>query len=391
MALIKKVARILCIDGGGIRGLIPAEIIKNWEMTLGPIAKNFHMVAGTSTGGILACALSQGVTAEKLIGFYRSQGPLIFSSNMLALGGLGGELYDASNLVSAIKSVLKGNLSSVSKDLLVTSYNIESQSPFLFKSWKARGYELDRNETPTQNDFDIVDVSRATSAAPTYFQPAQIKSKAGKTYPLIDGGVYANNPAMCAYTAARRLYPRADEYIIVSLGTGALIKPLPYSDAANFGMAGWLRPLLDIMFNGVAATTEYELSQFPGVSQYRFQTNLTGASEALDDASSSNLDNLIKCADKTAQKFAPDMAGLIHRLQTEKMSTLTELGYPTPTSIPKPVLPVTIVPKRKIVTPVTSTTAGAGAILGLKIGGPLGAALGAIGGWLVGESQSPRS
>jgi patatin-like phospholipase/acyl hydrolase len=65
---MKKVARILSIDGGGIRGLIPSTIILDWEKMLGPIASHFHMLSGTSTGGILATALSQGVSAEKLVG-----------------------------------------------------------------------------------------------------------------------------------------------------------------------------------------------------------------------------------------------------------------------------------------------------------------------------------
>lgn len=341
---MKKVARILCIDGGGIRGMIPSTIIAEWEKTLGPISSHFHMLSGTSTGGILACALAQGVTADKLIGFYKAKGPQIFASQFGALGGVAGELYDAQNLVDAIKSVLKGNLSTVEKDLLITSYNIEARQPYLFKSWKARGYELG-NETSKENNFQLADVARATSAAPTFFSPALIKNETGKSFPLIDGGVFANNPAMCAYVAARRLYPRADEYVVVSLGTGSLIKPVKYSDASSFGLAGWLRPLLDIMFDGVASTTEYELSQL-GISQYRFQTSLVGASEAMDDASPENLTALQKVAHKTIKTNSKDMAALVKRLQ-EPLTPLDKLGYPKQTDAPKPANPVTVVPETK--------------------------------------------
>lgn len=388
MSLIKKTARILSIDGGGIRGLIPATIIAQWEAKLGPIANNFHMISGTSTGGILASALSKGVAASDLCNFYKAKGSEIFDSSITALGGVAGQLYEAAPLESAIKTVLKGNLSEINKDLLITAYDLQARAPFLFKSWKARGIELSAKESATDNNFKLQDVARATSAAPTFFPPAKIKSLSNKTFGLIDGGVYANNPAMCAYVAARRLYPKADEYLIVSLGTGALTKPVAFDDASSFGFAGWLRPLLDIMFDGVSSTTEYELSQLPQVSQYRFQTSLIGASEAMDDASQENLNALIKAAKITAETAKEDMASLINRLHLEKMPTLAALGYPAPTDPPKPAAAVTVVPKKKAVTTVSATTATGGAIAGGMVGGPIGAGIGALIGWLIGQNES---
>ena len=162
---------------------------------------------------------------------------------------------------------------------------------------------------------------------------------------MIDGGVFANNPAMCTYAAARRLYPKADEYVVVSLGTGNLVKPVKYADASSYGLAGWLRPLLDIMFDGVASTTEYELSQL-GISQYRFQTSLVGASEAMDDASPENLAALQKVAQKTIKTYSSDMNALVKRL-SEPLTTLSALGYPKQTDPPKPAKPVTVVPVTK--------------------------------------------
>ncbi len=388
MSLIKKTARILSIDGGGIRGLIPATIIAQWESLLGPIANNFHMISGTSTGGILASALAKGVAANDLCNFYKAKGPEIFDSSITSLGGVAGQLYEAAPLESAIKSVLKGNLSTVTKDLLITAYDLHARSPFLFKSWKARGIELSAKESARDNDFSLEQVARATSAAPTFFPPAKVKSLSNKQFGLIDGGVYANNPAMCAYVAARRLYPKADEYLIVSLGTGALVKPVPFADASGYGMAGWLRPLLDIMFDGVSSTTEYELSQLPQVSQYRFQTSLIGASEAMDDASQDNLNALIKAAKITAETAKVDMSTLVNRLHLEKMTSLASLGYPAPTDPPKPAALVTQVPKKKIITPVSATSATGGAIAGGMIGGPIGAGIGGIIGWLLGQNET---
>src|SRR5260221_3191726 len=124
-----------------------------------------------------------------------------------------------------IKDTLAGQLSGVLKDLIVTAYDIERRTPYLFKSWKARGLELKPTETGRGYDFKLEDIARATSAAPTYFSPAKIKSTSGVEFAMVDGGVFANNPAMAAYVAARRIYPKADEYLVVSIGTGSLVHP----------------------------------------------------------------------------------------------------------------------------------------------------------------------
>jgi hypothetical protein len=376
-----KVARILSIDGGGIRGLIPATIINSWEKDLGPIAKKFHMIAGTSTGGILSTGLAQGVPAEKLVALYRDHGPAIFSSSILSLGGLAGQLYDAGPLEHAVDETIKGTLATLPKDLLITSYDIENRLPFLFKSWKARGLELTDGEIAANYDFKLKEVCRATSAAPTYFTPAKVKSKSGKEYALIDGGVFANNPAMCAYVAARRLYPDADEYLIVSIGTGSLTKPIHYDEAVEFGLVGWARPLLGIMFDGVSVTTQYELSQLPQVSQYRFETSLEEGSEAMDDVSAENLASLIGYGEKTVVKFEPDIARLKTFLN-EPLTSLQELGYPTKSDEPKPVKTVTKAKKKKIVN--QKSGALGGAAVGAVVGGPPGAIVGGLFGWIAG-------
>lgn len=341
---MRKTARILSIDGGGIRGLIPATVIASLEKELGPIASRFHMVAGTSTGGILACALSKGQAASSLIKMYQEHGSAIFSSSITALGSVAGALYDANVLSEAMGPVLGGvSLENIEKDLLVTSYDLEHRSPGFFKSWKARGYELDHGEAAESNNFLLADVARATSAAPTYFTPAQIKNQSGSTFALVDGGVFANNPAMCAYVAAKSLYPHASEYLIVSLGTGDATKPIKYESAVSFGVVGWASPLLDIMFQGASATTEYELSRLTDVSQYRLQASLVGANEAMDDASPKNLSALQACATRMLVERVVDVATLKKRL-AEPMTSLSSLGYPKQGAPAKPFKPVTAVP-----------------------------------------------
>ena len=391
---MKKVARILSIDGGGIRGIIPASLIASWESKLGPIAQKFHMVAGTSTGGILACALSQGVSAKNIIEFYKKDGPSIFESSIFSLGGLSDVMYPAENLESAIKKVIKGNLSDIQNDLLITTYDIEKNSPYFFKSWKARGYEVIPPEKSISNDFELLSVARGTSAAPTYFEPARVQNAEKKFFTMVDGGVYANNPAMCAYVAAKRIYPNADEYLVVSLGTGLLSKHLSYDEVKSFGLIGWARPLLDIMFSGSSDTVDYQLDQlYPTVSHFRFQTSLEGASEAMDNATPENLHNLIKCADKTRKSKVVMMTNLVSRLR-EPMTPKELMGYPKKGMVSKAVEVAKKVEK-KIEDTVTQTTESVitlpvatgtgGAVLGGLLGGPVGMVLGGVAGYFGGK------
>lgn len=126
-------------------------------------------------------------------------------------------------------------------DLLVTSYDIERCDPFLFRSWRARGEELSPDRVGAEYNFFLRDVARATSAAPTNFPPAHFwnerhGSPAYDLFSLVDGGVFANNPALCAVAAAATLYPdRANDYMIVSIGTGQSATPIPYGEAKDCG------------------------------------------------------------------------------------------------------------------------------------------------------------
>ena len=159
------VARILTIDGGGIRGIIPALILQRIEeRTNQKISDMFHMIAGTSTGGILACALTAPVangmprTAAEIVDLYRIQGKEIFESSFWhgfgSIGGLLDEKYESKNIEEILEYYMENaGLSNIKQDLLVTSYNIHTRKPYFFKSWKARGEKLREGETAQDRDF----------------------------------------------------------------------------------------------------------------------------------------------------------------------------------------------------------------------------------------------
>lgn len=390
-----RTARVLCIDGGGIRGMIPAAVLAQLERAVGPVSSRFHMVAGTSTGGILACALARPpvpVPASELIRFYHQRGPEIFPSSFLgAAAGVAGPLYDAAPLEKALVDVL-GNrwLSEVNVDLLATSYDMENRKPEILKSWKAKGGHA--------SDYLLRSAARATSAAPTFLPPAIVADRTGRTHALVDGGVYANDPAMCAWVAARRLYPLADRYVVVSVGTGRTIRKYPREDVESWGLAGWAQPLLDIMFDGSTATTEYELDQLaPEVKQYRIQIDLSaaGASESMDDTSSENLDKLEKAGraaasgpvwDSIVKELSSPMTDRLSMGWSVEKENVAPPVFVKPTGLAKVPAVVEAMPVQR---KVSYLGAAAGALAGTLTLGPAGL-LAAIPGWFGGSKLGEK-
>jgi uncharacterized protein len=305
--------KALCIDGGGIRGLIPALVLAEIERRTGRrTAEMVDFVAGTSTGGILACALTRRgadgrplFTAEELAAIYVEEGPRIFRRSLLkrifSVGGWIDERYEDDGLDAALERYLgDALLSDALTDVLVTAYDIHDRFAFFFRSQRARN--------DPAYDFPLVQVARATSAAPSYFEPAQVTDRSGaRTYPLIDGGVYAVNPSMCAYADVVAA-GRADRLeLMLSLGTGAHTRAYTFEETSGWGQLGWARPALDMVFDGVADTIEFEALTLMGDRYVRLQTELDLASDDLDDASQSNLADLRTEADRLIAASASEL------------------------------------------------------------------------------------
>jgi uncharacterized protein len=305
--------KALCIDGGGIRGLIPALVLAEIERRTGRrTAEMVDFVAGTSTGGILACALTRRgpdgrplFTAEELAAIYVEEGPRIFRRSLLkrifSVGGWIDERYEDDGLDAALERYLgDALLSDALTDVLVTAYDIHDRFAFFFRSQRARN--------DPAYDFPLVQVARATSAAPSYFEPAQVTDRAGaRTYPLIDGGVYAVNPSMCAYADVVAAGSADRLELMLSLGTGAHTRAYTFEETSGWGQLGWARPALDMVFDGVADTIEFEALTLMGDRYVRLQTELDLASDDLDDASQSNLADLRTEADRLIAASASEL------------------------------------------------------------------------------------
>jgi uncharacterized protein len=309
--------RILSIDGGGIRGVIPAMVLAAIERETGkPIAKLFDVVAGTSTGGILACGLAAPgddgtprFSAAQLVDMYVNEGHNIFPHSIFqAATSLVHEKYPASGIEGVLrKYVGDAPLSTTVTEIFVTAYDIEHRKPVFFRTQDAK--------TDAARDHPLWMVARATSAAPTYFEPYRLEVAAGGFDALVDGGVFANNPAMCAYVDGAVGRARADDVLLVSLGTGSQIRRIEYEEAKNWGVVGWARPILDVVFDGVSDTTDYELQQILGAGRYhRLQTDMTIASDSMDDASPANMEKLQEQGQKLLDDTEDELAAICLRL-----------------------------------------------------------------------------
>lgn len=312
---MKKV-RILSIDGGGIRGILPGVILLEIEKKLktetgnqeARIADYFDFLAGTSTGGILSLAyLIPGknnrpkFTADDAVNLYLERGDEIFDisfwQKVRSAGGIIDEKYQADNLEETLQDNFgETYLNELIKPCIITSYDIRNGKPHFFKQHKS------------SNDifnFKVKDVARATSAAPTYFETARVKNISGSPFPLIDGGVFANNPAMVAYSEARTMdfgeikKPAAKDMMILSIGTGSTSKQYAYKSAKDWGLAQWVKPLIEIMMSASSQTVHYHLKQiFDTLSTdlksnyYRLEPQVISADAEMDNASIANMKKL---------------------------------------------------------------------------------------------------
>jgi len=296
---VNSLVKILSIDGGGIRGLIPAMVLAEIEeRTKQPIASLFDLVAGTSTGGILALGLTiprapdgPVYSARQMAHFYQAEGRRIFSRSPLralfACDNLTWKKYTSTGIERVLLEYFgDSRLRDATTNVLIPSYELEHRTPFFFRSSNAR-LRLDY-------DFFARDVARATSAAPSYFEPVRMfTGTPDEHYTLIDGGVFANNPAACALVDARTAFPDAPGFLIVSLGTGALARNIPLGLARYWGTIRWAKPLLDVVFDGVSSTVDYQLRQLLRPHHYyRIQARITRHTHRLDDASRANISAL---------------------------------------------------------------------------------------------------
>lgn len=328
--------RILSIDGGGIRGIIPAMVLQ--ELLGSRKAQDaFHMIAGTSTGGIIACGLAKPnpLSLDQIVSLYRDNGWDIFDKDkMNRFHTLHDPRYDPTALEGHLNDQL-GNtfLSDVNNvELLVPSYAIRlpkvgqatnTCAPMFFRSWQAKGLQLEGGDK-REYDFKLTSVARATSAAPTYFPPAAIANRAGQVFTMIDGGVFANNPTICAIVEAYRLYGSTD-FLVVSIGTGSEPLQIDASGAMHWGDVQWALPAISIFGDASSETASVQTNEFLGDTHWRLNVSLATptpekevVNSDMDDATPGNIRALMNKAKELINARHDDIQALATELATPK-------------------------------------------------------------------------
>lgn len=297
-----KQINILSIDGGGIRGIIPAAILDHMTKLLRiktshrHLFEVFDLIAGTSTGGLLALGMTTPMTAHSktslkfstldLMDIYLQKGHMIFPKSGHKLLQSSRQTirnkYSSKNFEHFLEELF-GDLQSthVQRNTLLTAFDMVLFRPFLFRMYLEKHGAFKK--------WQLKDAARSTTAAPTFFSPARVKSLGPKQkeYTLIDGGVCTNNPALVAYSEAKRLYPGC-EYLIVSLGTGYAHKGWGFDAIKQWGFFQWMSPLrgtplLNVMMSGQNSTVLQTLPLFPDARFVRLNVDLGAKPIEMDD------------------------------------------------------------------------------------------------------------
>jgi|GEM_PF-1513097 len=274
----QRMWRVLSIDGGGIRGVVPATLLRRMELQTGrPISDLFDIIVGTSTGGLLAMGLTcpaggagwQGAIqrpkycAEDILNIYRKEGARIFGQGrryrMRSLFGYRRPKYP----VDALQRVLGGlfgeaQLRDAIRHTLITTYDSEKRTPYPLNS----STHVHPDDTYLSRgrgaDLSMVDVARATSAAPTFFAPHRLSFN-GHPLSALDGGVAANNPSLYGMLEAQARVGDTS-MLLVSLGTGEAPEQFAYERIKSWGALQWLRPVIELLGSAGSDTTHQQLN-----------------------------------------------------------------------------------------------------------------------------------
>jgi hypothetical protein len=262
---------ILSLDGGGIRGLLTVCLLEKLEQRVPGFIESVHLFGGTSTGGIIALALANGIELEILRDLYEQKGSVIFNRTIArrlrSADGVLAARYDNEPLELMLKEMFgeSKKLGDLQKAVVVPTFDLYDEE---WKSWKPKIFHnfLERAESPggkEDRDVPVYKVALYTSAAPTYFPSID---------GFVDGGVFANNPAMVTLGQARdsrkiEPIPPLESIRLLSVGTGAKLIGIK-TKVNDWGYLQWGSRLIDLLMDGVAGIADYQCAQLLGDRGY---------------------------------------------------------------------------------------------------------------------------
>lgn len=295
-----KKLKVLSLDGGGVRGLITATILKEIEKDLKvSIFEEFDLFCGTSTGGLIALHLAlYGSKAEECASLYSKENlDQIFNHSFWdkKLPFQTCPKFDGKGKLKVLNEVFGGKtLGEAKKDVMITSYDIVNQKGVVFKSFGGDDHG------PEQK---VVTVADATSAAPTYFPTVETKESPSRF--LVDGGIMANDPSMVGVSEAIKRSnlgegaSSLEEIYVLSIGTGHPQKNMKKSrkkaeESKDWGVEWVANGLVDHLFAGNTSAAEYHAKMLIGDNYLKVNGLLDEDSQSMDNVDSENLKKLEK-------------------------------------------------------------------------------------------------
>ena len=328
----QKKLRVLSIDGGGIRAILPAVLLANLEERLqqesgnpqASIVDYFDLFAGTSAGGILISLYltpdeknpqRPKFTAREVLELYMQDGCQSFLPANPDPSKARSEKYSATILENKLQFLLGADttLDQLLKPCLITAYNATTETPIYFESWK-------------REHCKVWQVARATSAAPGMFKAAAVDGLE-EDHLLIDGSIFAGNPAMCAYALANHTdfskipncttsiaRPTTDQLFIISVGTGKA--PL----VAKNDRGSWIRSMMNSLMNSGPELVDIQLQQLFSSQKtnnyYRLNPELPGEEINIDDVKAEQVGTLCQIAWKYLKGREVMMDRIVRQLRT---------------------------------------------------------------------------
>ncbi|RAL26739.1 CBASS cGAMP-activated phospholipase [Thermoflavimicrobium daqui] len=284
--------RILSIDGGGMKGVFPARYLSRIEEEVPqPLHQYFDLIAGTSTGGIIALAVTYGLTAKDILDLYLEKGKDIFGRKRITRGYLKHAKYDNTGLINVLKEKFKdARLTKANSMVCIPAIEHHKAKPKVYKTPHLPVYFED-------GKLEFWKIALATSAAPFYLPAAKVSNTECK----IDGGLWANNPVLVAIAEAVKLGYPLEQIKILSIGTGTNIYQIDNKNAEFGGLTSWRLNLVEFTMQSQSKGAFHTANYLIGNKLHRIDYE-TSLKMALDTTEKESLNRLIHEADTVFQE-----------------------------------------------------------------------------------------
>lgn len=326
----------LALTGGGYRGLFTAKALQTMEEHIGePIARRFDLITGTSIGGIVALAAAFEIPMARVVQVFQEHGLTIFPERTepTSLVGKFRDLYqharkpryEASNLRAAITSLIPKDalLGDALHPVAIPAVNVTKGEPQVFKTRHFAEWNRDWK-------FKAVEVALATSAAPTFFELAEVTSPSGEILArYADGGLFANAPDLIALHEANHFFEVPDSAVrLLSIGTTTEKYSLSFNHHKQFGILDWMQGqrLFNVMISAQQQLVDQITKHRLGDRYFRLDT--LPSPEQVNDLGLDMASNTAQLTLKAlAEKTVTDVLGsklAVYLAHTPQLSVIKE-------------------------------------------------------------------